>query len=106
MANQPLAEITKVVRVKWTILGVVALAISLPLILAFGVLPFAPIPDIAKYVAGGFLALFALMVWLQFWAKAKRELFAAGRIESLPAGFRFREISQTPKPGDKNGSQP
>ena len=71
VANQPLEGISKIVRVTRTPSGVVALTIALTLILAFGVLPFAPISDIARYVAWGFLALFTLLVWLQFWAKAK-----------------------------------
>ena len=101
MANQPIAEITKVVRVMPGVLGVVAVAIITPIASAAVVL-FAPIPDIAKYIAAGVMGAFALMVWLQFWAKAKSELFASKRNESLPRVL-IKEI--LPKHGDKNGSQ-
>ena len=105
MANQPIAEITKVVRVMPGVLGVVAVAIITPIIFSALVFLFAPFPFVAKCVFGGLGLGFALMVWLQFWAKAKNELFASKRVESLPRVL-IKEISQTPKPGDKNGSQP
>ena len=80
MANQPIAEITKVVRVMPGVLGVVAVAIFTPITCSAAVFLFAPVPLVAKCVFGGFGLAFALMVWLQFWSKAKNELFASKRV--------------------------
>lgn len=94
VANQPLEGIAKIVRVTRTPLGMVALAFALPLILAFVALPFAPIPNIAKYVAGGVLTLFALTVWFQFWAKAKTDPLTASEEYQL-AALRYKHLGIT-----------
>ena len=38
---------------------------------------FASIPDIAKYIVGGLPWIVVVVVWLQFWSKAKDEPLSA-----------------------------
>ena len=38
---------------------------------------FAPIPDIAKYIVGGLPWLVVVVVWFQFWSRAKHEPLSA-----------------------------
>ena len=43
----------------------------------FALVLFAPIPDVAKYVALGLLLACLMGVWFQFWNKAKHEPLSA-----------------------------
>lgn len=68
-----LRGIASVVRVVRTPLGVIALGLLLPVAFSIVIFLFAPIPDIAKYVVGGLPWVLFIMVWLQFWSKARHE---------------------------------
>ena len=58
-------------------LGVIVVALISVVVFALVIILFAPINEIAKYVFAGIgLGLF-LLIWLQFWSKAKGEPLAA-----------------------------
>lgn len=75
--NQALEGISRVVRVTRTPLSVVALGIIVPAVFSAVILLFAPIHEVAKYVFGGLPWVVVVLVWLQFWSKAKTEPLSA-----------------------------
>ena len=93
VANQPLEGISKIVRVTRTPLGVVALAIIAPIAFSVAIFLFSPLPLIVKCVIGGLPLGFVLLVWLQFWAKAKNEPLAASE-EYYIAALRYKHLGR------------
>ena len=77
--NQALEGISKVVRVTRTPLSVIAIGIVTPIVFSAVIFVFAPIPDIAKYIVGGLPWAVVVVVWLQFWSKAKDEPLSASK---------------------------
>ena len=75
--NQALEGISKVVRVTRTPLSVIAIGIVTPIVFSAVIFVFAPIPDIAKYIVGGLPWVVVVVVWFQFWSKAKDEPLSA-----------------------------
>ena len=75
--NQVLEGVSRVVRVTRTPLSVVALGIVVPAVFSAVILLFAPIHEVAKYVFGGLPWVVVVLVWLQFWSKAKTEPLSA-----------------------------
>ena len=75
--NQVLEGVSRIVRVTRTPLSVVALGIVVPAIFSAVILLFAPIHEVAKYVFGGLPWIVVVLVWLQFWSKAKTEPLSA-----------------------------
>ncbi len=71
--NQTLEGISRIVRVTRTPLSVVAIAIVVPIVFSGVIFLFAPIPNIAKYIVGGLPWVVVVVVWIQFWSKAKDE---------------------------------
>ena len=74
--KKSLEGISQIIRVTRTPLSIVAIVI---IVIAglFALVLFAPIPDIAKYVALGLLLACLMGVWFQFWNKAKHEPLTA-----------------------------
>ncbi len=71
--NQALEGISRIVRVTRTPLSVIAIAIVSPIVFSAVIFLFAPISDIAKYIAGGLPWVVVVIVWFQFWSKVKGE---------------------------------
>lgn len=71
--TQPLQGVASVVRVIRSSLAIVALALILPLVFSVLIFLFAPLPNLAKYIIGGTPWALVLIVWFQFWSKAKHE---------------------------------
>lgn len=75
--NQTLEGISKIVRVTRTPLSIIAIGIVTPIVFSAVIFLFAPIPDIAKYIVGGLPWVVVVVVWFQFWSKAKHEPLSA-----------------------------
>ena len=75
--NQTLEGISRIVRVTRTPLSVIAIGIVTPIVFSSVIFLFAPIPDIAKYIVGGLPWLVVVVVWFQFWSRAKDEPLSA-----------------------------
>ena len=73
--SRVLEGVSGIVRVTRTPLSVVAIALVLPMAFSAVIILFAPLPLIVKCVFGGLPWGFTLLVWIQFWSKAKTELF-------------------------------
>ena len=71
--NQTLEGISRIVRVTRTPLSVVAITIVMPIVFSGVIFLFAPIPNVAKYIVGGLPWVVVVVVWIQFWSKAKDE---------------------------------
>jgi len=59
---------------------------------------FAPLPVLAKYIIGGLPWVLFVMVWLQFWSKAKHEPLSASEtyyIEELR--YRYMGTRENPR---------
>lgn len=85
--NQAPEGIYRVVRVTRTPLSVVALGIIVPAVFSAVILLFAPIHEVAKYIFGGLPWVLVVVVWLQFWSKAKTEPLSASD-HPTTGGFR------------------
>ena len=73
----------------------------------FALVLFAPIPDIAKYVALGLLLACLMGVWFQFWNKAKHEPLSATEeyyIEELR--LRYHGVTDTTRSSDQIEIEP
>ena len=75
--NQTLEGVSRIVRVTRTPLSVVAIAIIVPVVFSAVVLLFADIHPVAKYFFAGLPWAVVLIVWFQFWSKAKTEPLSA-----------------------------
>ena len=89
--NQVLEGVSRVVRVTRTPLSVVAIALIAPIAFSAAIFLFASLPLVVKCVIGCLPFGFVLMVWLQFWAKAKNEPLAASE-EYHMAELRYRYL--------------
>lgn len=95
--NQSLEGVAQVVRVIRSSLGIVALGMVIPVIFSLAIFLFAPIPNIAKYVIGGLPWLLVLLVWLQFWSKAKDEPLPASETYHIEvARYRYMATERNP----------
>ena len=74
--KKSLEGISQIIRVTRTPLSIVAIII-IAIAGLFALVLFAPIPNIAKYVALGLLLASLMGVWFQFWNKAKHEPLSA-----------------------------
>ena len=83
--NRVLEGEPAIVRVTRTPLSVVAIALVMPMVFSVVIILFAPLPLIVKCVFGGLPWGFTLLVWIQFWSKAKTEPI------SLPKNTIFRK---------------
>ncbi|MCH7801656.1 MAG: hypothetical protein IIC24_08980 [Chloroflexi bacterium] len=117
--NQSLEGIARIVRVVRTPLSVVALGMLIPATFSGVIILFAPIPDIAKYIIGGLPWIIFLLVWVQFWSKAKNEPLSASEtyyLHELKYKFMGDQEQQltvddqiwglNPNPGRPESSQP
>ena len=75
--NQPLEGIAKIVRVTRIPLSIVAIMGVAPIVFSGVIFLFAPIPNIAKYIVGGLPWVIVVIVWVQFWNKARHEPLSA-----------------------------
>ena len=105
--NQVWEGVSGIVRVTRTPLSVVAIALVLPVAFSVVIFLFAPLPLIAKCVIGGLPWGFALLVWLQFWSKAKTEPLSASEeyyIEELR--YRYPGVENIQLSGEQIESRP
>ena len=75
--SRVLEGVSGIVRVTRTPLSVVAIALTLSIAFSAVIFLFASLPLVVKCVVGGLPLGFTLLVWIQFWSKAKTEPLSA-----------------------------
>ena len=125
--SRVLEGVSGIVRVTRTPLSIVAIAIVMPMTFSAVIFLFAPLPLVVKCVVGGLPLGFTLLVWIQFWSKAKTEPLSASEeyyiqelryrypgvedsrlsVEQIEALRRIRsaEVSQATQSDDEGESQ-